>query len=182
MLVLKLREEFRGKLLKGTAIELANDSKTGATQVGAQAFLGITYPTHDLVKAIEAIGPAQARPLAVIGERGAGKSHLMAALYHAVSDPSSTRQWLEHWAKAINAPELATIKLRSGMHVIGDSLHRQRYKFLWDVLLENHPHGVFIRGKWQGAGAGATDILPHALVIELLEKQPVMLLLDEFQT
>ena len=182
MLGLKLREEFRGKLLKGTAIELANDSKTGATQVGAQAFLGITYPTHDLVKAIEAIGPAQARPLAVIGERGAGKSHLMAALYHAVSDPSSTRQWLEHWAKAINAPELATIKLRSGMHVIGDSLHRQRHKFLWDVLLENHPHGVFIRGKWQGAGAGATDILPHALVIELLEKQPVMLLLDEFQT
>lgn len=34
MLGLKLREEFRGKLLKGTAIELANDSKTGATQVG----------------------------------------------------------------------------------------------------------------------------------------------------
>ena len=126
MLGLKLREEFRGKLLKGTAIELANDSKTGATQVGAQAFLGITYPTHDLVKAIEAIGPAQARPVAVIGERGAGKSHLMAALYHAVSDPGSTRLWLEHWAKAINAPELATIKLRSGMHVIGDSLHRQR--------------------------------------------------------
>ena len=182
MLGLKLREEFRGKLLKGTAIELANDSKTGATQVSAQAFLGITYPTHDLVKAIEAIGPAQARPVAVIGERGAGKSHLMAALYHAVSDPSSTRHWLEHWAKAISAPELATIKLRSGMLVIGDSLHRQRYKFLWDVLLENHPHGVFIRGKWQGAGAATTDILPHALVVELLEKQPVMLLLDEFQT
>ena len=182
MLGLKLREEFRGKLLKGTAIELANDSKTGATQVGAQAFLGITYPTHDLVKAIEAIAPSQARPVAVIGERGAGKSHLMAALYHAVSDPSATRHWLEHWAKAINAPELAGIKLRSGMLVIGDSLHRQRYKFLWDVLLENHPHGVFIRGKWQGAGAAATDILPHALVVELLEKQPVMLLLDEFQT
>ena len=106
----------------------------------------------------------------------------MAALHHAVSDPSSTRLWLEHWAKAINAPELATIKLRSGMLVIGDSLHRQRYKFLWDVLLENHPHGVFIRGKWQGAGTATTDILPHALVVELLEKQPVMLLLDEFQT
>ena len=42
MLGLKLREEFQGKLLKGTAIELANDSKTGATQVGAQSFLGIT--------------------------------------------------------------------------------------------------------------------------------------------
>ncbi len=182
MLELKLREEFLGKLMRGTAIELANDSKTGATQLGAQPFLGITYPTHDLVKAIEAIAPNQARPVVVIGERGAGKSHLLAALYHAVSDPVATRQWLEHWAKAISAPELATIKLRSGMLVIGDSLHRQRYKFLWDVLLENHPHGVFIRGKWQGAGAATTDILPHALVVELLEKQPVMLLLDEFQT
>ena len=179
---LKLREEFRGKLLKGTAIELANDSKTGATQVGAQAFLGLTYPTHDLIKAIEAIAPDQARPVVVIGERGAGKSHLMAALYHAVSDPSATRKWLEDWARDIKAPELAAIKLRSGMLVIGDSLHRQRYKFLWDVLIENHPHGVFIRGKWQGAGATTTDILPHALVVELLEKQPVMLLLDEFQT
>ena len=112
MLGLKLREEFLGKLLKGTAIELANDSQTGATQMGAQAFLGITYPTHDLVKAIEAIGPAQGRPIAVIGERGAGKSHLMAALYHAVRDPSATRRWLEGWAKDINAPELANIKLR----------------------------------------------------------------------
>ena len=182
MLGLKLREEFLGKLLKGTAIELANDSKTGATQIGAQSFLGITYPTHDLVKAIEAIGPNQARPVVVIGERGAGKSHLLAALYHAVNDPVATREWLERWAKTINSPELATIKLRSGMHVIGDSLHRQRYKFLWDVLLDNHPHGVYIRGKWQGTGPAKTDILPHTLAVELLEKQPVMLLLDEFQT
>jgi hypothetical protein len=98
MLGLKLREEFRGKLMKGTAIELANDSKTGATQLGAQAFLGITYPTHDLVKAIEAIAPGQARPVVVIGERG--------------------------------------------------------------------------------AGAAATDSLPHDLVVELLQEQPVMLLLD----
>ena len=182
MLGLKLRDEFRGKLLKGTAIELANDSKTGATQVGAQPFLGITYPTHDLVKAIEAIGPNQARPVVVIGERGAGKSHLLAALYHAVNDPVATRVWLEGWAKTINMPALAAIKLRMGMHVIGDSLHRQRYKFLWDVLLENHPHGNYIRGKWQGAGPAKTDILSHALTVELLEKQPVMLLLDEFQT
>ena len=64
MLDLKLREEFRGKLLKGTAIELANDSKTGATQVGAKSFLDITYPTHDLIKAVTAISPNQARPVA----------------------------------------------------------------------------------------------------------------------
>ena len=48
MLGLTLREEFRGKRLKGTAIELSNDSNTGATQIAARRFLDITYPTHDL--------------------------------------------------------------------------------------------------------------------------------------
>lgn len=137
MLDLKLREEFRGKLLEGTAIELPNDSKTGATQVGAKSFLEITYPTHDLVKAIRAIGPGQARPVVIMGERGAGKSHLMAALYHAVNDPSTTRLWLGYWADKVKSPEIATLPLRSGMAVIGDSLHRQRYKFLWDGPIDD---------------------------------------------
>ena len=43
MLGLTLREEFRGKRLKGTAIELSNDTNTGATQIAAKAFLEITY-------------------------------------------------------------------------------------------------------------------------------------------
>ena len=81
MLVLNLRQEFRGKRLKGTAIELSNESNTGATQIAAAQFLEITYPTHDLLKGIEAVGPNQGRPVVVIGERGLGKSHLMAALY-----------------------------------------------------------------------------------------------------
>ncbi len=52
MLGLTLREEFRGKRLKGTAIELSNDNKTGATQVAASEFLEITYPTSDMLKAL----------------------------------------------------------------------------------------------------------------------------------
>lgn len=58
MLGLSLREEFHGRRLKGTAIELANEGKTGATQIAAEEFLEFTYPTRDLVKGIEAIGPA----------------------------------------------------------------------------------------------------------------------------
>ena len=60
MLGLTLREEFRGRRLKGTAIELSNDSNTGATQIAAQAFLEITYPTHYILKGIEAVGPTRA--------------------------------------------------------------------------------------------------------------------------
>ncbi|MBI5006212.1 MAG: DUF499 domain-containing protein [Nitrosomonadales bacterium] len=182
MLGLTLREEFRGKRLKGTAIELSNESNTGATQIAAKEFLEITYPTHDLLKGIEAVGPNQGRPVVVIGERGLGKSHLMAALYHAVNDPTSTSAWLNSWATTLGTPQIGKIPLRSGMLVIGESLHRQRYKFLWDLLFERHPHGTYIKGKWEGMGAAKTDIPSDKLIIELLQNKPTMLLLDEFQT
>lgn len=182
MLGLTLREEFRGKRLKGTAIELSNDTNTGATQVAAQEFLEITYPTHDLLKGIEAVGPNQGRPVVVIGERGLGKSHLMAALYHAVNDATSTSAWLNSWATTLNDPQIGKIGLRSGMTVLGESLHRQRYKFLWDLLFERHPHGTYIKGKWEGMGTAKTDIPSDKLILELLQHTPTMLLLDEFQT
>ncbi|EPG5770776.1 TPA: DUF499 domain-containing protein [Pseudomonas aeruginosa] len=182
MLGLTLREEFRGKRLKGTAIELSNDANTGATQIAAQQFLEITYPTHDLLKGIEAVGPNQGRPVVVIGERGLGKSHLMAALYHAVNDPISTGAWLNGWAATLGDANVSQIALRNGMLVIGESLHRQRYKFLWDLLFERHPRGEFIKGKWEGMGAAKTDIPSDKLIVELLEHTPTMLLLDEFQT
>jgi hypothetical protein len=106
----------------------------------------------------------------------------MATLFHAVTDPVSTRAWLNAWAATLAEPNIGKIALRDGMHVIGESLHRHRYKFLWDVLFENHPHGAFIKGKWEGQGASKTEIPSDKLIIELLEKQPTMLLLDEFQT
>lgn len=182
MLGLVLREEFRGKRLTGTAIELSNNTETGATQIAASSFLEITYPTHDLLKGIEAIGPNQGRPVVVIGERGLGKSHLMAALYHAVNDPTSTGAWLNAWAGILGDDQIGKIALRDGMQVIGESLHRQRYKFLWDLLFECHPHGTYIKGKWEGMEASKTDVPSDKLIIELLEHTPTMLLLDEFQT
>lgn len=145
-------------------------------------FMRLTYPTHDLLKGIEAVGPDQGRPVVVIGERGLGKSHLMAALYHAVNDAASTGAWLNFWSTTLGDPQIAKIGLRSGMQVIGESLHRQRYKFLWDLLLERHPHGTYIKGKWEGMGAAKTDIPSDKLILELLEHTPTMLLLDEFQT
>lgn len=182
MLGLTLREEFRGRRLKGTAIELSNETSTGATQIAAHEFLKITYPTHDLLKGIEAVGPDQGRPVAIIGERGLGKSHLMAALHHAVSDSTSTAAWLSSWAATLGESQIGRIALRSNMLVIGESLHRQRYKFLWDVLFDRHPHGAYIKGKWEGMGAARTDVPSDQLVLELLRHTPTMLLLDEFQT
>jgi len=182
MLGLKLRDEFKGNRLKGTAIELSNESNTGATQLPAKDFLEITYPTLDLLKGIEAVGPAQGRPVVVIGERGLGKSHIMASLYHTVSDQIATKIWLETWATNLNDPKIGQISLRDEMLVIGESLHRQRYKFLWDILFERHPHGTYIKGKWEGKGVGKTEVPSDQLILEMLQHTPTMLLLDEFQT
>ena len=142
MLGLNLRSEFQGQRLSGTQIELANEKNTGATQLSAKSFLEITYPTQDVLKAIEAVGPDKGRPVVVIGERGLGKSHLMATIFHAVNDPVATRAWLDSWSKILNQPSMEKIELRHGLMVIGESLHRQRYKFLWDLLFEKHPHGT----------------------------------------
>jgi hypothetical protein len=182
MLGLKLRSEFQGKRLKGTTVELANDAKTGATQVTAKEFLEITYPTRDLLTAIEAVGPNQGRPVVVMGERGAGKSHLLAALYHAVNDAPSTRAWLNSWAATLADPSIGKLSLRDSMLVIGESLHRQRYKYLWDILFARHPQGTYFRGKWEGMGASKTDVPSDQLIVEMLKNTPTMLLLDEFQT
>ncbi len=70
MLGLKLRKEFTGRRLKGTAIELTNRNNTGAIQVPTKDFLHITYPSHDVLKTIEAAGPNQGRPVILEGERG----------------------------------------------------------------------------------------------------------------
>src|SRR3984893_15918153 len=180
--ILSLRSEFRGAALKGTAIELATRSKTGATQIAAADFLNITYPSYDLVKALQAIGPHQDRPLVMIGERGVGKSHLMAVLHHSGTDPEATQAWLGYWATRLNRPDLATITLRRGMKVISERLTSNSYKFLWDLLFDNHPKGEFIRGKWEAEGKQQTNVPSEALILELLQQQPVMLLLDEFQT
>jgi hypothetical protein len=183
MLGLTLREEFQGRRLKGTAIELANENQTGATQIGAAAFLGITYPTADVVSAMEAIGPGHGQPVVLIGERGQGKSHLLAALYHTLESPDVTSQWLKAWGVRLSRTKLGEITLRRKTHVISESLHRQNYKYLWDLVFERHPHGAYIKGKWQGQDHDKrTDIPGDKLLLELFEHTPAALVFDEFQT
>jgi hypothetical protein len=182
MLGLTLRQEFQGRRLKGTAIELANENQTGATQISAGEFLGITYPTADVLAAIEAIGPGRGQPVVLIGERGLGKSHLLGALYHAFTSPEVTAAWLASWGARLGQPKLGELKLRPKTHVISDSLHRQNFKFLWDLVFENHPHGAEVRGMWKGQGDKQTDVPGDKLLLELFKHTPTALVLDEFQT
>ena len=182
MLQLTLRSEFRGRRLGGTAIELENTRNTGATQMAAADFLEITYPSADALKSLEAVRPDRGRPLVLIGERGQGKSHLMALLHHAFTDGAATRSWLQTWSERLGHPQLAALPLRDGMHVISESLHRQRYKFLWDLLFDRHPHGAEVRGMWTGLGERKTDVPSADHLLELFRRMPTALILDEYQT
>jgi hypothetical protein len=182
MLGLTLREEFKGRRLKGTAIELTNKNNTGATQVSAEDFLRITYPSHDVLKTIEAAGPTQGRPVTLKGERGQGKSHLMAVLHHAFTSHGATQNWLNNWSHALGEVSISKIPLRGGMHVISESLHRQRYKYLWDLLFDKHPNGGYCRGKWEGLGDKKPDVPSDEILLELFKHTPTALILDEFQT
>jgi hypothetical protein len=48
MLGLTLRQEFQGRRLKGTAIELSNDAQTGATQRAISISSAATFPFTSL--------------------------------------------------------------------------------------------------------------------------------------
>lgn len=181
MLGLQLREEFRGKRLKGTTVDFTNQSKTGALEVPANEFLRITYPSFDLLKTIESIAPGQSRPVVLMGARGQGKSHLLAALFHLCTSPGAGQAWLTEWAERLG-PDVGALQLRQDCQVIAESLHLQRYKFLWDVLFERHPKGQKYLGKWEGMGEKKTDVPSYDLMAEMFAEQPTVLILDEYQT
>ncbi|MBN2415253.1 DUF499 domain-containing protein [bacterium] len=182
MLDLKLREEFRGKKLKGTMVDFTNRQGTGALDKSAEEFLNITYPSVDLLKLIEALQPGKARPVVIIGSRGQGKSHLMAALAHMYKDPVATEKWLKSWAGHLNRDGLTNLVLKRDVEVITESLHQHNYTFLWDLLFDKHPEGKYIRGKWEGQGKSKSEVPGTALFLEMFQKKPAVLILDEFQT
>jgi hypothetical protein len=182
MLNLRLRDEFKSERLKGTAIDFSSDKQTGALKWSAADFLNITYPSVDLLRVLEATQPHKSRPVVLLGPRGLGKSHLMAAQWHAMNDPVEASKWLVEWATRLNRPELKTLKFRTDFCVIAESLHQQRYKHLWDILFDRHPKGSYIKGKWEGMRGARPNVPSTDLLIEMFKAQPTALLLDEFQT
>ena len=82
MLDLQLRNEFKGNRLRGTTVDFTNQAQTGALDLSGADFLRITYPSFDMRKTIEYVSPSQSRPVVLMGSRGHGKSHLLAAIYH----------------------------------------------------------------------------------------------------
>ena len=179
MLGLSLREEFRGAGLRGTTIDFTNEAKTGALDQSASDFLRITYPSVDLLKTLKAAALSSSGSIVLIGDRGQGKSHLMAALYHFLNDPGAGERWLAEWADRLARPELGKLALRGARHVIAEPLHERRYAHLWDLLFARHPDGERTRVAWTER---KTEVPGRDLLIGMFRQAPCAVLLDEFQT
>jgi len=180
MLGLKLRDEFLGSHMPGTAISLRTSDNQGAVQKPPEEILSITYPTADVITAIKALSTKRnGRPIVIIGERGFGKSHIMAVMHHAISHGKYVESWLQNWGENFDNDELKNFEIVKGYFPISEPIHNNEYPLLWDLLFQRHPRGEYFRGQFEQIGQ---SFPPRTLLEKMFEDQPVCLILDEFQT
>ncbi len=178
MLNLQLRQEFQGPHTPGTMISLRQDGQ-GATEISPDYILSITYPTADVRTALKNVSSSRAqKPLVLLGDRGRGKSHIMALIHHALTHPQKVEQWASAWQSFADFPELRDISIEPDYHPISEPLHNQEYPLLWELLFAKHPYGDHARGKFEQTGH---PYPPRSLLEEMFQKQPTALILDEFQ-
>ena len=177
---LELRDEFLAKHMRGTAIELRNKQNTGWAQKGPEDLLAITYPTSDVQRSLDAVSAATPpRPIVFLGQRGRGKSHIMALLHHAIESPDAVERWAGEWGAKPGVNKLAQLKLQREFFPISETLSNQEYANIWDLIFDRHPNGAYHKGKFEQSG---TDIPAKSILQDLFAETHTTLILDEFQT
>jgi hypothetical protein len=178
---LELRQEFQGRHMRGTAIELSNRQNTGwAQSQNASAILDITYPSSDVRRALEAVSTASSgRPVVMIGQRGSGKSHIMALIHYAFESPQAVEEWAKYWGSRLPSNKLTEISLQRGFKAISETLSNAEFPVLWDVIFDRHPRGAYYRGRFEQSGS----LVPSkSLLQDMFGEQKTALILDELQT
>ena len=180
MLGLKLRDEFLGVHMPGTAIALRTSDNQGAAQKSPDYILSITYPTADVQTALKAISAKHTGgPIVLMGDRGRGKSHIMAVMHHGIQSPVVVESWLKDWGSKLSSDELKNSEMLKGYFPISEPVHNHEYSLLWDLLFDRHPKGQYYRGQFESM---PQPFPPRTLLEKMFEDQPTCLILDEFQT
>lgn len=178
---LQLRPEFQTRHMRATAIELSNSDSTGWTQrKDATELLEITYPTGDVRRALDAVSLiAAGKPVVMMGQRGSGKSHIMALVHHSFGSPDVVESWGRAWGQKVQSEKLIELKLQRGFLPISETLSNQEFPRLWDVIFARHPKGQYYRGKFETTG----NLVPaKSLLQDMFAEQKTALILDELQT
>lgn len=175
MLGLRLRNEFQTSQMHGTQVDL--DEFVHAST--SNTILEITYPTADVRKALRAIASPDSRPIVIIGERGRGKSHILALLHYAFNNPNQVMQWIQQWARDIRDPSFGQLSLPDGFTPISVVMSNQEFVHLWDPIFKFHREGQRLRGRFEESG---TTVPSRSLMEEAFTDQPTALILDELQT
>ncbi len=177
----ELRTEFRGTQLPETVVHLSGPRSAIARPV--KDFLEVTYPTADVVDCLRAVAEGRAaRPLVLKGDRGRGKSHLMAVLHHAIAHPVEVEAWAAMWAKNSGITGLADLKLARGFTPITRAINdNDDGMFLWDVLFTHHKHGAIAKVQHEGRKLDSPQP-SQRIYEEMFKAAPTCLILDEFQT
>ena len=58
----------------------------------------------------------------------------MVTLYHVFKNPDKSKLWIEGWKKKDKSLDNFDLNIKNNMMVIAESLQKQNYKFLWDIL------------------------------------------------
>jgi len=167
--------------MRATAIELSNRQNTGwAQRKDAGEILEITYPSSDVRRALDAVSTASSgKSVVMIGQRGSGKSHIMALVHYAFEAADAVETWAVSWGQRLQLPKLSGLKLQRGFKAISETLSNQEYPVLWDVLFDKHPKGAYYRGRFEQSGS----LIPaKSLLQDMFAEQKTVLILDELQT
>ncbi len=166
--------------MPGTAIALRTSDNQGAAQKSPDYILSITYPTADVQTALKAISAKNSgRPIVLMGDRGRGKSHIMAVMHHGIQSPEVVESWLKDWGNKVGSDELKNAEMLKGYVPISEPVHNHEYPLLWDLLFDRHPEGQYYRGQFESM---TQPFPPRTLLEKMFEDQPTCLILDEFQT
>jgi len=212
MLGLKLRDEFLGAYMRGTIISLRTSDEQGAVQKSPEHILSITYPTADVQTALRAISVKRSgRPIVLMGDRGRGKSHIMAVMHHAVQSPEVVEAWLKEWGKRLGIEGMAERKgmagaAREGMASLEDAVGREetegaKVEESFEMVkgfvpisepVHNHEYSLlwellFDRHPKGEYYRGQFESMnqpypPRTLLERMFQEHPTCLILDEFQT
>ena len=72
-----------------------------------------------------------------MGDRGRGKSHIMAVMHHAIQSPAIVETWLRDWGANIGSAELNSFEMVKGYIPISEPVHNHEYFLLWDLLFDS---------------------------------------------